>query len=187
MGDHCVGHAKHTWLECLVKVVAAGVIARLDAQRQHGTAVHAEIDHGVVFQHPRFDRRDKVGRQAFRLLPGDEVRTIDWNVTARTGQPYVKRYVEERELTVMLMVDASGSGDFGSEGQFKRELAAELASVLSFSATTNKDKVGLMIGRVEVVAQRQLQPVQAAPDHPRGEVGHDGARGHDSGHENRAG
>ena len=77
--------------------------------------------------------------------PGDEVRTIDWNVTARTGHPYVKRYVEERELTVMLMVDASGSGDFGSEGRFKRELAAELASVLSFSATTNKDKVGLMI------------------------------------------
>lgn len=78
-------------------------------------------------------------------VPGDEVRTIDWNVTARTGQPHVKRYVEERELTVMLMVDASGSGDFGTTGQFKRELAAELAAVLSFSATTNKDKVGLMI------------------------------------------
>jgi uncharacterized protein (DUF58 family) len=78
-------------------------------------------------------------------LPGDEVRTIDWNVTARMGQPYVKKYVEERELTVMLMVDASGSGDFGTEGKFKRELAAELASVLSFSATTNKDKVGLLI------------------------------------------
>ena len=77
--------------------------------------------------------------------PGDEVRTIDWNVTARTGQPYVKRYVEERELTVMLVVDASGSGDFGTEGKFKRELAAELASVLSFAATTNKDKVGLLI------------------------------------------
>jgi uncharacterized protein (DUF58 family) len=78
-------------------------------------------------------------------LPGDEVRSIDWNVTARMGQPYVKRYVEERELTVMLLVDASGSGDFGTQGKFKRELAAELASVLSFSATTNKDKVGLMI------------------------------------------
>jgi len=77
--------------------------------------------------------------------PGDEIRTIDWNVTARIGQPYVKRYVEERELTVMLMVDASGSGDFASEGKFKRELAAELAAVLSFAATTNKDKVGLMI------------------------------------------
>ena len=78
-------------------------------------------------------------------LPGDEIRTIDWNVTARTGQPYVKQFVEERELTVMLVVDASGSGDFASEGQFKRELAAELASVLSFAATTNKDKVGLLI------------------------------------------
>jgi uncharacterized protein (DUF58 family) len=78
-------------------------------------------------------------------LSGDEVRTIDWNVTARMGQPYVKQYVEERELTVMLMVDASGSGDFASEGRFKRELAAELAAVLSFSATTNRDKVGLMI------------------------------------------
>jgi uncharacterized protein (DUF58 family) len=78
-------------------------------------------------------------------LPGDEVRTIDWNVTARMGQPFVKKYVEERELTVMLVVDASGSGDFASEGRFKRELAAELASVLSFSATNNKDKVGLLI------------------------------------------
>ena len=78
-------------------------------------------------------------------LPGDEMRTIDWNVTARMGQPYVKKYVEERELTVMLVVDASGSGDFASEGKFKRELAAELASVLSFSATSNKDKVGLLI------------------------------------------
>jgi uncharacterized protein (DUF58 family) len=78
-------------------------------------------------------------------LAGDDVRSIDWNVTARMGDPFVKRYVEERELTVMLLVDASGSGDFATQGQFKRELAAELASVLSFSATTNKDKVGLMI------------------------------------------
>jgi uncharacterized protein (DUF58 family) len=78
-------------------------------------------------------------------MPGDEVRTIDWNVTARMGQPFVKEYVEERELTVMLVVDASGSGDFGTAGRFKRELAAELAAVLSFSATTNKDKVGLLI------------------------------------------
>jgi uncharacterized protein (DUF58 family) len=78
-------------------------------------------------------------------MPGDEIRAIDWNVTARTGYPYIKRYVEERELTVMLVVDASGSGDFGTTGQFKRELAAEMASVLSFSATTNKDKVGLLI------------------------------------------
>ena len=77
--------------------------------------------------------------------PGDEVRSIDWNVTARMGQPFVKRYVEERELTVMLVVDASGSGDFGSVKRFKRELAAEWAAVLSFSATTNNDRVGLLI------------------------------------------
>ena len=76
---------------------------------------------------------------------GDEIRTIDWNVTARTGQPYVKRYVEERELTVMLLVDASGSENFGSVNRFKRELAAELTAVLSFAATTNNDKVGLLI------------------------------------------
>jgi uncharacterized protein (DUF58 family) len=76
---------------------------------------------------------------------GDEIRTIDWNVTARTGEPHVKRYVEERELTVMLVVDASGSEDFGTVRQFKRELAAELAAVLSFAATTNNDRVGLLI------------------------------------------
>jgi uncharacterized protein (DUF58 family) len=76
---------------------------------------------------------------------GDEIRTIDWNVTARTGQPYVKRYVEERELTVMLVVDASASENFGSVNRFKREVAAELTAVLSFAATTNNDKVGLLI------------------------------------------
>jgi len=78
-------------------------------------------------------------------LPGDDIRTIDWNVTARTGHPYVKRYVEERELTVMLAVDASASESFGSVNRFKRELAAELTAVLAFAATTNNDRVGLMI------------------------------------------
>jgi uncharacterized protein (DUF58 family) len=77
--------------------------------------------------------------------PGDEVRTIDWNVTARTGAVFVKRYVEERELTVMLLVDASASGHFGTATRFKREIAAELAAVLAFSAITNNDKVGLLI------------------------------------------
>ncbi|MCB0210020.1 MAG: DUF58 domain-containing protein [Anaerolineae bacterium] len=77
--------------------------------------------------------------------PGDEVRTIDWNVTARTGELFVKRYIEERELTVMLLVDASASGQFGTFNRFKREIAAELAAVLAFSAISNNDKVGLLI------------------------------------------
>ena len=77
--------------------------------------------------------------------PGDDVRFIDWNVTARTGEPHVKSYIEERELTVMLVVDVSGSGDFGTRNRFKRELAVELAAVMSFAATTNNDKVGLLL------------------------------------------
>src|SRR6266536_2849581 len=77
--------------------------------------------------------------------PGDEVRSIDWNVTARMNHPFIKKFVEERELTVMLLVDLSGSGLFGSVAQSKRELAAEIASVLAFSAIRNNDKVGLIL------------------------------------------
>jgi uncharacterized protein (DUF58 family) len=76
--------------------------------------------------------------------PGDDVRMIDWNVTARMGQPFIKRFVEERELTVLLMVDCSGSQLFGTQMQQKREVAAELAAVLAFSAIRNNDKVGLI-------------------------------------------
>lgn len=85
--------------------------------------------------------------------PGDDVRTIDWNVTARTGEAYVKSYTEERELTVMLAVDVSRSGDFGTKNRFKRELAVELAAVMSFAATMNSDKVGLLLftDRVELL------------------------------------
>jgi uncharacterized protein (DUF58 family) len=78
-------------------------------------------------------------------LPGDDVRTIDWNVTARTGLPHVKRFVEERELSVMLLVDASASTHFGTVKQLKSEMAAEMAAVFAFSAITNNDKVGLVI------------------------------------------
>jgi uncharacterized protein (DUF58 family) len=78
-------------------------------------------------------------------LPGDDVRTIDWNVTARTGLPHVKRFVEERELTVMLLVDASGSTHFGTVKQLKSEMAAEMAALFAFSAITNNDKVGLLM------------------------------------------
>ena len=77
--------------------------------------------------------------------PGDDVRTIDWNVTARTGSPYVKRYVEERQLTLMLMADISASQDFGSAERSKREITAELCALLAFSATRNDDKVGLTL------------------------------------------
>ncbi len=76
---------------------------------------------------------------------GDDIRNIDWNVTARSGHPYVKVFDEERELTVMLLVDVSSSGNFGTTSQMKGEVAAELCAVLAFSAIKNNDKVGLMI------------------------------------------
>jgi len=76
--------------------------------------------------------------------PGDEVRSIDWNVTARMNEPYIKRFVEERELTVMLAIDVSASGLFGTRQRSKRELLTELAAVLAFSAIANNDKVGLL-------------------------------------------
>ena len=77
--------------------------------------------------------------------PGDDIRSIDWNVTARTGEAHVKRFVEERELTVMLMVDASSSGLFGSGHRSKNEVAAEIAALLAYSAIRNNDRVGLII------------------------------------------
>jgi uncharacterized protein (DUF58 family) len=89
--------------------------------------------HGMEFEEVR------------EYLPGDEVRSIDWNVTARFGHPFVKKFKEERELTVMLIVDVSASGQFGSVRQTKNELAAELAAVLAFSAIRNNDKVGLIM------------------------------------------
>lgn len=76
--------------------------------------------------------------------PGDDIRTIDWNVTARMGHPFVKRFVEERELTIFFLVDLSGSGTFGSAGKTKNEIAAELTALLAFSAIQNHDKVGLL-------------------------------------------
>lgn len=86
-------------------------------------------------------------------MPGDDIRSIDWNVTARCGKPFIKKFVEERELTVILLVDASASQQFGTRGRFKAELAAELASILSFSAIRNNDRVGMIIftDRIEKV------------------------------------
>ncbi|MCK9615647.1 MAG: DUF58 domain-containing protein [Candidatus Omnitrophica bacterium] len=76
---------------------------------------------------------------------GDEIRSIDWNVTARMGHPYIKKFMEERELTVMLLLDLSGSSYFGTVNKLKRQIAAEICSVLAFSAIRNNDKVGLII------------------------------------------
>ncbi|OGF49674.1 MAG: hypothetical protein A2231_08395 [Candidatus Firestonebacteria bacterium RIFOXYA2_FULL_40_8] len=82
--------------------------------------------------------------------PGDDIRTIDWNVTARVGKPFIKKFVEERELTVVFLVDFSGSGQFGTAEKFKNEIAVELVSLLALSATKNNDKVG-MIGFTDII------------------------------------
>jgi uncharacterized protein (DUF58 family) len=95
--------------------------------------------------HSVFKGRGMEFEEVREYLPGDEVRSIDWNVTARFGHPYVKKFKEERELTVMLVVDVSASGQFGSVQQSKNELAAELAAVLAFSAIRNNDRVGLIM------------------------------------------
>jgi uncharacterized protein (DUF58 family) len=97
-----------------------------------------------------FKGRGMEFKEVREYVPGDDIRMIDWNVTARTNIPHVKLLAEERELTVMLMVDASGSGRFGSVGRLKNELATELCAVLAFSAIKNNDKVGLIMFTEEV-------------------------------------
>jgi uncharacterized protein (DUF58 family) len=95
--------------------------------------------------HSVFKGRGMNFEEVREYQPGDEIRAIDWNVTARLGSPFVKKFTEERELTVMLIVDVSASGNFGSTSQSKRELAAEVACLLAFSAIRNNDKVGLLL------------------------------------------
>ena len=92
-----------------------------------------------------FKGRGMAFEEVREYLPGDEIRSIDWNVTARMGHPYVKRFVEERELTVFFLVDLSASGAFGSVRRMKNEVAAELAALLAFAAVKNNDKVGLIV------------------------------------------
>jgi uncharacterized protein (DUF58 family) len=95
--------------------------------------------------HSIFKGRGMEFEEVREYQPGDDVRVIDWNVTARYGYPFVKKFKEERELTVMLLVDASSSGEFGTAQRMKGEIAAELCSVLAFSATKNNDRVGMII------------------------------------------
>lgn len=95
--------------------------------------------------HSVFKGRGMNFEEVREYAPGDEIRSIDWNVTARMNAPYVKKFTEEREMTVMLLVDVSASGSFGSVELSKRELAAEVAAILAFSAINNNDKVGLIL------------------------------------------
>ncbi len=112
----------------------------------------AILESGVVGSYNAvFKGRGMEFAEVREYQPGDDVRTIDWNVTARMGAPYVKKFTEERDLTLMLLVDVSGSQGFGSSYLVKRDLAAELAAVLAFSAVANHDRVGaiLFTDRVE--------------------------------------
>ncbi len=95
--------------------------------------------------HSAFKGRGMTFSEVREYAPGDEVRTIDWNVTARFGHPFVKVFEEERELTVMLVADVSGSGEFGTTTQLKRELITEACATIAFSAIKNNDKVGLIL------------------------------------------
>lgn len=95
--------------------------------------------------HSAFKGRGMAFSEVREYMPGDDIRSIDWNVTARFNHPYVKVFEEERELTVMLLVDVSASGNFGTNRQFKRDLLTELAAVLAFSAIQNNDKAGVIL------------------------------------------
>ncbi len=95
--------------------------------------------------HSAFKGKGMEFAEVREYVPGDDIRDIDWNVTARSGKPYIKRYNEERELTVMLMIDVSASGYFGTGDNLKSDLAVEISSILSFSAIKNNDKVGLIL------------------------------------------
>lgn len=95
--------------------------------------------------HSAFKGRGMAFSEVREYIPGDDIRTIDWNVTARFNSPYVKIFEEERELTVMLLVDISASGSFGTQLQFKRDLITELSAILAFSAIENNDKAGMIL------------------------------------------
>lgn len=128
-----MGTAQHT-KELLKKV-------RLIELKTRGLSEH--IFSGEY--HSAFKGRGMTFSEVREYAPGDEVRTIDWNVTARFGHPFVKVFEEERELTVMLLADLSASGDFGSTRKLKRELTTEACATIAFSAIKNNDKVGLLL------------------------------------------
>lgn len=99
--------------------------------------------------HSAFKGRGMSFAEVREYQPGDDVRDIDWNVTARFNHPYVKVFEEERELTVMLLIDVSGSLDFGTSGMYQRDMVTEMAATLAFSAIQNNDKIGVIFFRTE--------------------------------------
>ena len=109
--------------------------------------------------HSQFKGRGMAFSEVREYQPGDDVRSIDWNVTARMGKPYIKVFEEERELTVMLLVDVSGSRNFGTQSQYKRDTIAEVAATLAFSTIENNDKVGCIFfsDKIEKVGRRKGQ------------------------------
>jgi uncharacterized protein (DUF58 family) len=109
------------------------------------------LESGIVGSyHAAFKGRGMEFAEVREYQPGDDVRTIDWNVTARSGVPHVKKYIEERDLTLLLLIDISGSSAFGSQYLAKRDLAAEVSGVLAFSAVANKDRVGAVLFSDEI-------------------------------------
>jgi len=121
---------------------ASELIRKVRRIQIHTSRVTSEALAGTY--HSAFRGRGVEFEEVRPYVPGDDVRTIDWNVSARAGSPHVKLFREERELCVMLAVDLSGSLDFGTRSQFKREMVAEMAATIAFSAIRNGDKVGLM-------------------------------------------
>jgi uncharacterized protein (DUF58 family) len=112
--------------------------------------------------HSTFKGRGMEFEDVREYMPGDDIRTIDWNVTARSGRPYIKKFTEERELTVMLLIDVSASNLFGTQSQLKRDLATEIAAVLAFSAIRNNDRIGLILFSDQV---EKVIPAQKGTQH----------------------
>lgn len=140
-------HPGGRWLADDALGGAQGVSPELLAQvrRIHIKTRH-QVDHLMGGEYTSvFKGRGMEFEEVREYVPGDDVRFIDWNVTARMQRPFVKEFREERELVVMILVDVSRSGDFGTAGKLKNEVAAELAATLAFAATRNNDKVGLLL------------------------------------------
>jgi len=145
---HPDGHAGGRWLsEAALGGAHGGISPEVLAQvrRIHIRTRHQVNELMAGEYTSAFKGRGMEFEEVREYVPGDDVRAIDWNVTARMQQPFVKEFREERELVVMILVDVSRSGDFGTTGRLKNEVAAELAATLAFAATRNNDKVGLIL------------------------------------------